>query len=149
MRIVKVLLIFILTLFWGVFSLVLYWGQNSNFSIAVVTFIYGLLVYIVWPIGTPYSDIGAKRLFIGMGAGFFLVALNVLLNNECPNYPTYLMIMYPKQGIFAGVVLLTCHYFGKYPTSLLLIGLCCYLIYLGYTIKIIRNPAFGNPRKPA
>jgi hypothetical protein len=147
MKIVKALLILTLTLFWGALSLILYSHSNSNFSIAVVTFIYGLLVYIVWPIGTPYSDVAVKRLFIGLGAGVFLVALNVLLNNECPNYPTYLVIEFPKQRTFVGAILLTCHYFGKYPTSLLLTGLGCYFAYLGYTLKILANPIFGNVRK--
>ena len=97
MKIIKALRILILTLFWSVLSLVLYLGLNSLVPVAVVTFIYGLLVYIVWPIGTSYSDVAAKRLFVGLGVGIFLAALNVLLNNECPNYPTYQVVMYPSK----------------------------------------------------
>ena len=108
--------------------------------IAVVTAVYGLLIYLVWPIGTDYSEVAAKRLFIVLGAGVFLVALNVVLTEDCPNYPTYLWLMYPKQSLVAAMTMLACAYLGKYPASLMLVGCGCYLIGLGLALK--PNPSF-------
>ncbi len=140
MKVARILLVLLLTLFWVSLSFVFFLSSATYMPIAVVTTIYGLLIYLVWPIGTAFSEVAAKRLFIVLGAGVFLIALNVVLTEDCPNYPTYLWLMYPKQSLVAAMTMLTCTYLGKYPASLILVGLGCYLLYLGFTLK--PNPSF-------
>jgi hypothetical protein len=135
MKVARILLVLLLTLFWVTLSLVFFLSSATFIPIAVVTAIYGLLVYLVWPIGTSFSEVAAKRLFIVLGAGVFLVALNIVLTEDCPKYPTYLWLMYPKQSLFAAMTTLTCTYLGKYPASIILVGVGCYLIYLGLTLR--------------
>jgi hypothetical protein len=135
MKFVKIILILVLTLFWAVLSLALFMTPASYMPVAVGTTIYCLLIYLVWPLGTTFSDVAVNRLLNVLGAGIFLVALDVVLTEECPSYPTYLWVMYPKQGLFAGMVMLTCNYFGKFPASFILVGVGCYFFYLGFTLK--------------
>jgi hypothetical protein len=135
MKIVRILLVLLLTLFWATLALVFLLSSATYMPIAVVTTIYCLLIYLVCPIGTAFSEVAAKRLFIVLGAGVFLVALNVVLTEDCPNYPIYLWLMYPKQSLVAAMAMLTCTYLGKYPASLILVSVGCYFIYLGFTLK--------------
>jgi len=135
MKIVKILLIFVLTLFWVVLSFVLYRTSATYIPIAVVTSIYGLLIYLVWPIGTNFTEEAAKRFLIVMGAGVFLVVLNVLISNECPDFPNYVWIQSRYQSVYLALITLTCSYLGKYPTALLLSCIGSYIIYMGLTLK--------------
>lgn len=140
MRIVKYLIVFVLTL---LLVLLLASSQSvaepSIFQ-AVVILIYCLLIYLVWPVGTSYSAVAYNRFYIVMGIGTFLVASYVVLNNECPTFPTsHVPINYQSSGI-AAFILFTCIYLGKVPTSLLLCLLGGRLIYMGYTKK--PNPLF-------
>lgn len=135
MKAVKIILILVLTLFWAILSLALFKSSASYMPVVVITAIYCSLIYLVWPLGTSYSEVAFNRLLWVLGAGIFLVALNVVMTEECPSYPTYLWVMYPKQSLFAGVIMLTCNYLGKFPASLMLVGVGCYFFYLGFTLK--------------
>ena len=143
MKIVKALLILVLTLFWAVISLVLMHSSSSPYiPLAVVSLIYILLVYLVWPLGTKHRAVAFNRFYIVMGIGSFLVAGQVLLNNQCPAFPfTSVPINYQSSGI-AAVILFACIYLGKVPASLLLCILGGRLIYMGYTKK--PNKSFNS-----
>ena len=146
MKIVKIILILALTLFWATLSLALLFKSSASYvPVAVITAIYCTLIYIVWPLGTSYSAVAFNRLLWAFGAAIFLVALNVVLTEECPSYPTYLWVMYPKQSLFTGVIMLTCNYLGKFPTSLMLVGVGCYFLYLGFTLKPKPSVERGGP----
>lgn len=149
MKIVKVLLILVLTFFWAVISLVEMHSSSSPYiPIAVVSLIYILLVYLVWPLGTTYSEVAFNRLYIVLGIATLLLASDVLLNNQCPSFPFSPVTGIPKSQGLAAFLLFTCIYLGNVPTSLLLCLFSGWLIYLGYTKK--PNPSFKrNWLKPA
>ena len=136
MKLVKYLIILVFTLVWGLFLLAVAPSVANPFNFQIiVTFIYCLLIYLVWPLGTSYSDVAFNRFYIVMGIGTFLVASHVLLNNQCPTFPfSPVPINYQSSGI-AAAILFTCIYLGKVPTSLLLCLLGGRLIYMGYTKK--------------
>jgi hypothetical protein len=145
MKIVKFVLILVLTIFWAILSL-MFFERASYMPVAVIAAIYGLLIYLVWPVGTSYAEAAFNRLYRVLGVGVFLVALNVVMTEECPGYPTYLLVMYPKQSLFAGMITLTCNYLGKFLASLLLAGIGGYFFYLGFKLK--PHPSFNrNPLK--
>ncbi len=135
MKVVKIILLLVLTLFWVILSLVLFKSTAAYMPVAVITTVYCLLIYLVWPLGTSYSEVAFNRMLWVLGVGIFLAALNVVMAAECPSYPTYLWVMYPKQSLFAGMIMLVCNYLGKFPASLMLAGVGCYLFYLGFTLK--------------
>jgi len=136
MKIVKALLILVLTLFWAVFSLVILHSSSSPYiPLAVVSLIYILLVYLVWPLGTTYSEVAFNRFYIVLGVGILLQASDILLNNECPSFPFSPVTGIPKSQGLAAVLLFSCIYLGKVPTSLILCLFSGWLIYMGYTKK--------------
>jgi hypothetical protein len=135
MKVIKIILVLVLSIFWAVLSLVLFKSSASYIPVAAVTTIYCLLIYLAWPLGTSYSEVAFNRFLFVLGAGIFLVALNVVMTEECPNFPTYLWVMYPKQSVVGFMIMLTCNYLGKFPATLMLVGMGCYFIYLGFTLK--------------
>ena len=140
MRIVKYLIVFVLTLLLVVLLSSSQSVAKPSIFQAVVTSIYSLLIYLVWPVGTSYSAVAFNRLYIVMGIGTFLVASYVVLNNECPTFPVSpVPVNFQSSGI-AAAILFTCIYLGKVSTSLLLGLLGGRLIYMGYTKK--PNPSF-------
>lgn len=133
MKIVKYIIVFVLTLGLGLFLVVSPSVDNPSIFQAVSTLIYCLLIYLVWPVGTDYSAVAFNRFYIVMGIGTFLLASYVLLNNECPAYPmSPLIVSYKSSGI-AVVILAICAYLGKVSATILLCLLGMRLIYMGYT----------------
>lgn len=134
MKYVKYLIILILTLCWTLLLLIHPQSiQNQSIYHAILTVIYVMLVYMVWPIGTDYSEKALNRFYIVIGLGMYLVALDVLMNNECPNFPfAPITNISHAQGI-ALVVLMTCTYLGKIPTVCLICLLGGRMMYLGYS----------------
>lgn len=141
MKLVKYLIVLVLTLIWVSLLLVVTPSIKNPFNFQIITtFIYCLFIYLLWPVGTNYSAVAFKRFYIVMGIGSFLVASHVLLNNQCPTFPfSSVPINHQSSGI-AAVILFACIYLGKVPTSLLLYLLSGRLIYMGYTKKT--NPLF-------
>jgi hypothetical protein len=140
MIIVKALLILVLTLFWAVISLVVLHSPSSPYTpIALVSLIYILLVYLIWPLGTTYSEVAFNRFYIVFGIATLLLASDVLLNNQCPSFPFSSVTAIPKSQGLAADLLFTCIYLGKVPTTLLLCLFSGWLIYLGHTKKL--NPS--------
>jgi hypothetical protein len=149
MKVVKYLIILVLTRIWVLLLIAASPLIANPFTFqATVTFIYCLLIYLAWPVGTSYSVVAFNRFYIVMGIGAFLVASHVLFNNQCPSFPfSPVPINYQSSGI-AAVILFACIYLGKVPTSLLLCLLGGWLIYIGYTKK--PNPSFKRDwLKPA
>ena len=140
MKTVKYLIIFILTLLLAALLASSQSVANSSTFQTIATFIYCLLIYLVWPVGTNYSAVAFNRFYIVTGIGTLLVASYVLLNNQCPTFPlSPVPVNYQSSGI-ATAILFTCIYLGKVPTSLLLCLFGGRLIYMGYTKK--PNPSF-------
>jgi hypothetical protein len=136
MKLVKYLIILVLTLIWGslLFAVAPSIANPFNFQI-IATLIYCLLIYLVWPVGTNYSAVAFNRFYIVMGIVSFLIASHVLLSNQCSTFPfTPVPINYQSSGI-AAIIMFACIYLGKVPTSFLLCLLGGRLIYLGYTKK--------------
>lgn len=102
MKIIRGLLIILLTLFWVFISFVGYLEEKSILTVGVVTFIYCLLLYIVWPLGKPNSYISIQRLFIGLGFGMLLMVIEILFRSDCPIFPTYTIIVArnPRAGCY-------------------------------------------------
>lgn len=146
MKIVKALLILVLTLFWAVISLIeLHSSSSPLIPLAVVSLAYVSLIYIVWPIGTTYSEVSYNRFLIVLGLWFFIFSIEVLINNECPSMPVN---AFTKSGQLEALIMFICRYLGKYPTALFIFGLGCYAVYLGYTKK--PNPSLKRDwLKPA
>ena len=139
MRVVKYLIVFVLTLLLIVLLASSQSIAKPSVFQAVVTLIYCLLIYLVWPVGTSYSVVAFNRFYIVMGIGTFLVASYVVLNNECPTFPiSPVPANYQSSGI-AAAILFTCIYLGKVPTSLLLCLLGGRLIYMGYTKNLTHH----------
>jgi hypothetical protein len=133
MKVVRVLLILVLTLFWAVISLLLLHSSSSfTYPLAFVTLAYFSLIYLVLPLGTPHSEIAFKRFFIVAGLWLFMFSLDVLLSNECPILPVN---AFTKSAPLEAAIMIICDHLGKYPTSLFIFGVGCYFVYLGYTKK--------------
>jgi hypothetical protein len=135
MKVIRTLLILILTLFWVVITASLYASSTSYLTLAVITFVYGLLLYVVWPVGTPNPAVAANRLFYAFGVGMLLLALDTAFGNHCPHYPYHLVVMYPKPSGVAALIMSACLYLGKYPAALLLSGIGGYFFYMEYSLK--------------
>lgn len=139
MKIVKYLIVFVLT---ALLALLLVFSPSEANPIVfqtVMIFFYILLIYLVWPIGTSYSSVAINRFYIVLGCCAFLLASGVFLNNQCPSFPfSPITGAYKTQGL-AAVLLFTCSYLGKVPTSLLLSALGARLIYLGYTNNLTHH----------
>lgn len=136
MKIVKILLILVITLFSVFISLAeLRSATNPYISLTILAAVYCLLIYLIWPIGTPRPEVAYKRFFIVLGVGAFIVAYNVLATYECPGYPINPFVPNYQGGIVV-IVLFACAYLGKLPTALLIALFGGRLIYLGYTKKI-------------
>ena len=126
MKIVKYLIIFVSTIVLALFLAISPSVVHKLIFQVIVVFIYSLLVYLVWPVGTSYSATVINRFYIVIGIGTLLVAIDVLLNSQCPTFPFWsIPINYRSYGI-ASVILFTCVHFGKILTSLLicLLGGC-------------------------
>ncbi|WP_152604124.1 hypothetical protein [Methylotenera sp. G11] len=140
MEIVKYLIVFVLTLLLLALLASSQAVANPPTVQTTVIFIYCLLIYLVWPVGTSYSAVAFNRFYIVMGIGTFLAASYVVLNNQCPTFPfSPVPVNYQASGI-AAAILFACIYLGKVPTSLLLCLLGGRLLYMGYTKK--PNPSF-------
>lgn len=131
MKIVKYLIILVLTLLWALLILVLSpKAPNLLVFLSVISLIYALLIYLIWPMGTNNPAIAFNRFYKVLGIGAFLLASHVMLTNECPTFPTGVM---NQSAGYGAILLLICIYLGKIPTTLLLCGFGVHLIYLGYT----------------
>jgi hypothetical protein len=146
MKIVKYLIILTLTFLWALIILVLFNSKpNPLIALSIITLFYGLLIYLIWPVGTDYSEIAFNRFYKVLGLSTFLVASHVIFNNECPTFPSG---VFNQSAGYGAVLLLICSYLGKLPTSVLLCIFGGYLIYVGYTKK--PNPLFKRDwLKPA
>lgn len=142
MKIVKILLILILSLFWAAISLVILHSTTSPYTpLTFLTLAYCSLVYLVWPLGTSYSEEAYKRFFIVLGSGIVILSLDVLINRECPIPPSN---PFAKSTSIEALITLICIHLGKYPAFLFIFGLGCYTIYLGYT----KNLSYRTSRTP-
>ncbi|WP_297811349.1 hypothetical protein [uncultured Methylophaga sp.] len=139
MKFVKGLLIFVMTLFAIVIALATYSSSTSLIPLAFIAIIYFSLVYLVWPIGTPYSKQAYVRLFIVLGMGMFLLAIEVLLGETCP--VSSFAVIYPsyKIAMFDSIIGLLCEYLGKFYTATFILGFGCYILYLGYSKNLTIN----------
>lgn len=68
MKTVKYLIVLVLTLFWVLLLLAIAPSIKNPFYFQIIsTFIYFLLIYLVWPVGTNYSAVAFNRMYIVMG----------------------------------------------------------------------------------
>lgn len=130
---VKVLLILLLTLFWAGISFLISREATSYTPLVIVTAIYCALLYMVWPLGTEYSDVAGNRFLFVLGGGAILLALNMVRTHDCSSFgvgpgPS-------DSDMFDAVVALTCHRFGAVPASLIIGAVGAYLIYHGVVSK--------------
>lgn len=133
MKFVKYFIILLITFLWALLILVLKSSApNLLVFLSVITLIYALLIYLIWPLGTNNSAIAFNRFYKVLGVGAFLLASHVMLTNECPTFPTGVI---NQSAGYGALLLLVCTYLGKIPTTLFLCGYGGFLIYLGYTKK--------------
>jgi|GEM_PF-4601521 len=139
MKFVKGLLIFTMTFVAVGLALAIYSSSAESTALVFIAIIYFFLVYLVWPLGTPYSKQAYIRLFIVVGLGMFLLAIDVLLGESCPIgpfsaiYPEYKIAMYDL------ITKLLCEYFGSFYSATFIIGIGCYCLYLGYRKSLAIN----------
>lgn len=132
MKLVKGFLIFIMTLFAVVIAYITNQSSESSASLLFVAIVYFSLVYLVWPIGTTYSDRAYERLYIVLGIGMFLVSVGALQGEVCPKSP--FDVFYPSHNI-AILDLVTgylCNHLGKLGAAIYFLGLGFFCLYLGY-----------------
>ena len=131
MKIVKYFLVFILTAVW--FG-ILFITAKSYFSLSSITItsIYLLLIYVIWPIGTKYSDYAANRFFIAVGIGLFLLVADIVVNDQCLGVPLFSTHQIVGRGL---TLLAVCNFLGKIPTALLVGSFGVMMIYRGWFLQ--------------
>ena len=131
MKIVKYLLMLIVTAMWfGILSIT----AKSYFSLysIIITSIYLLLIYVIWPIGTKHSDYAANRFFIALGIGLFLLVAEIVVNDQCPSVPLFSTHQIVGRGL---ILLAVCKFLGKIPTALLVGSFGVMMIYRGWFLQ--------------
>jgi hypothetical protein len=136
MKLVKGILIFIMTLFAVVIAFITYQSSASSTSLFVVVIVYTSLMYLVQPIGTTYSDRAYERLYIVSGIGMFLVSVGALQAEVCPKSPFDVFYPSHKIAILDLVTGVVCKHLGKLGTAIYFLGLGFLCLYLGYRQRI-------------
>lgn len=139
MKLLRSLLLLMLTLVWLGFLLS---SINTSQSILIAinsTLVYVLLVYLVWPIGTQNFQSIWKRFHIVLGAGTFFIAADIfLLANECPSFPSFTTPIsgaHHASGLTA-LLMVSCFYLGSIFASLIMAALGFCLIYKGFSTRM-------------